>query len=56
VLLHEDCNGGQKGQQLMLVGLGKPQTTATWGEDAFHVGINPRHSQSQLVACCAVSH
>lgn len=43
VLLHEACNGGQKGQQLMLVGLGKAQTTATWGENGFHVSTNSSH-------------
>lgn len=37
VLLHEAAAGGRKGQQLMLVGLGKPQATPSWGETGFHV-------------------
>jgi hypothetical protein len=37
MLLHEAAAGGRKGQQLMLVGLGKQQATPSWGESGFHV-------------------
>jgi len=37
VLLHESSPSNNKQQQLIIVGLGKPQITSTWGENGFRV-------------------
>jgi hypothetical protein len=37
VLLHEASGVAHKGQQLLLVGLGKQQTDSSWGEKGFQV-------------------
>jgi hypothetical protein len=37
VLLHKAVGVAHKGQQLLLVGLGKQQTANNWGENGFQV-------------------